>query len=97
MLPAGHFPLPGIDWLHSPSPIGDPLALAPTAKRGLSASAQRLRVNGFLVRLGFVQAACHIKDEGGPLVSTMLRGIYTMAGDAMVAAPAGFPKPVSIR
>ena len=30
MWPAGHFPLPGIDRLHNPSPLGDPLAPAPT-------------------------------------------------------------------
>jgi len=97
MWPAGHFPLPGINWLRTPSPIGDPLALAPIARRGLLASAQRLRLNEFLVRIGVLQATCHIKNEGGLLASAALGAICTMAGDTMVSAPAGLPKAVSTR
>ena len=92
MWPAGHFPLPGINWLRTPSPIGDPLALAPIARRGLLASAQRLRLNEFLVRIGVLQATCHIEDESGQLASAVLGAIYTMPGDALVVPPAGLPR-----
>ena len=43
-------------------------------------------INEFLVRLVVLQAACHIKDEGGKFLSTSLGAAYTIAGDAMVAA-----------